>query len=196
MKKLITLLVALVAFFACNTEEEPAIDYSTWTNEELLADPNGIDYLVKHAGPVDHDALYELFQRFVLVEPDSHSWFGFRGGQWHQELIDGPGFGIPCYVAMGDDIYRKCYMMAIGHRIFPAFEEWSMPERPIDAIIKHTFPKSRIAAVVDRIIIVDVLDKPNPTRVLYRFTDTREDVLETYTFDWKKEYINYIDEVQ
>ncbi len=43
MKRLLLLLVAFAVFAAC--DDDP-IDYSTWTTEELLATPGGVDYLI------------------------------------------------------------------------------------------------------------------------------------------------------
>ena len=54
LKRLLLLLAALTAFAACNDD---SIDYSTWSHEELLATPGGVDYLIRTTGPIDYAAI-------------------------------------------------------------------------------------------------------------------------------------------
>lgn len=63
MKKLLFLFAALFVFAAC---DDDAIDYSTWTTEELLATPAGIEYLIKNAAPIDYAAIEEELETLVF----------------------------------------------------------------------------------------------------------------------------------
>lgn len=88
-------------FAAC---DDDAIDYSTWTTEELLATPAGVEYLIKNAAPIDYAAIEAeletlVFHPYYFFCLDSYGW---------SEACEWLGMGSSYYFVM-DDVLRGCF---------------------------------------------------------------------------------------
>ena len=59
MKKYLLILLAAMALTACSDSMSDDIDYSTLSIEELVTTGDGVDYLVRTAGPVDEKEIME-----------------------------------------------------------------------------------------------------------------------------------------
>ncbi len=184
MKKIFTLLAALMVFAACNKDEELAIDYSTWTTEELLADPNGIDYLVKTAGEVDYDALNEqLSAMMVLITPGADKRYVKRGGKWKQEQM--LGVSGTYYLLMGDGTYRRCFTDMAGQ--FGGNRGYyikTVGNDPIAQFLGLAEDGNKILAVVGQSLIVE--NHNGTRRFIAHISDCRQWVLENYTVNFRE----------
>lgn len=182
MKRTFILLAALMLFAACSKDEEPAIDYSTWTTEELLADPNGIDYLVKTAGEVDYDALNEQLKAMkVLITPGADKHYVKRGGKWKEELM--LGISEVYYLLMGDGTYRCCYRDPAGQ--FGGnrgYYTGTVGNDPIAQFLGLSENGNKILAVVGESLIVE--NHKGTRRYIARINDCRQWVFEHYTVDF------------
>ena len=104
MRRLLLLLAACAVFAAC--DDDP-IDYSTWSNEELLATPGGVDYLIRTAAPIDYAAIEEELETKVF-DPYYFFVYSSRDG-WldSQDKWDG-GVDLNPFVVL-DDVVRYCF---------------------------------------------------------------------------------------
>lgn len=189
MKRVLMLLAALMTFMACDTDEEPAIDYSTWTTEELLADPNGIDYLVKTAGEVNYDALNEqLKAMMVLVIPGAENHYAKRDGKWVEEEM--LGISTRYCLLMDDGTYRRCYSdMAHQFGGKRGYYTGTVGNDPIAQFLGLTEDGDKIVAVVGQSLIVE--NHKGTRRYIAYVKDCRQWVLENYTVDFMKYAIEH-----
>ena len=89
MKKYLLLLLATCCLVACE-DKEPAIDYSAYTLEEILAMDGGLDYLLATYGEVDENTLNEMLQTRVLIDEQiSYALIDGKWSYWFYTPIDG-----------------------------------------------------------------------------------------------------------
>ena len=184
MKKMLLLLVALVAFAAC--DDDP-IDYSTWSNEELLATPGGVDYLIRTAAPIDYAAIEEELETKVF-DPYYFFVYSSRDG-WldSQDKWDG-GVDLNPFVVL-DDVVRYCfredvddYRTSEGERVEYMYFEYPYTGDRLAAVLKYRgHERANLKARIENTLIVESYDEYGRRWLdLVRLTDNREEYLNTY----------------
>ena len=185
MKKLFILLLAAMAFVACNDEEE-FIDYSTWTVEELLTTGGGIDYLVSQTKEINYDELNERLKTEVLsycVNPV----FVLEKGVWTETWQDG-GIGGGYMVLMEDNTFRHCYELEYAPKWGKLYQTHDAYDNAVAEMVGKMMAWAKIVAYVGDTLVIENdwkrYSDEKPTRFLAKFTDGREWVLNTYTNNW------------
>ena len=186
MRRLLLLLAACAVFAAC--DDDP-IDYSTWTTEELLATPGGVDYLIDTAAPIDYAAIEEELETMVF---DPYYFFVYddRDG-WYdsQDSCDGP-MDLGTYVVVNDAVrhgfmldYFMDYRTPEGERVQYAYREKKFTGDRLKAVLD--FFGGKIKARIEHTLVVEEYDRYD-RRWLYlvRLTDDREEVLQQYRYNW------------
>ncbi len=182
MKKLFILLLAAMAFVACNDEEE-FIDYSTWTVEELLTTGGGIDYLVSQTKEINYDELNERLKTEVLsycVNPV----FVLQDGVWVETLMLGGVSGF--MVLMEDNTFRHCYELEHAPKWGKLYQTHDAYDNAVAEMVGKMMAWAKIVAYVGDTLVIEYEhgDRRTPTRFFAKFTDGREWVLNTYTNNW------------
>ncbi|MBE6190243.1 MAG: hypothetical protein E7145_04800 [Rikenellaceae bacterium] len=181
MKKLFILLLAAMAFVACNDEEE-FIDYSTWTVEELLATGGGIDYLVSQTKEINYDELNERLKTEVLSYC-MNPVFVLQDGVWVETLMIGSGAG--CMVLMEDNTFRHCFELEHAPKWGKLYRTHDAGDNAIVEMVRAMCADKIVAYAGDTLVIeYEITDYKIPTRFLAHFYDGREWVLNTYTNNW------------
>ena len=193
MKKFLLFLAALTAFAAC--DDDP-IDYSTWTEEELLATPGGVDYLIKTAGPIDYAYIEEQLKTKVFhtynffVDDPRDGWIEAR------ELL---GVYSDHYYFIIGNAARSCFDTALSGNFYKTptgeitsrfHEDHAFTEDRLTAILnifqENTSTKNAmIKAQLGNTLIVENFDSYG-RRWLYLVSldDLRERLLELYPYSF------------
>ena len=181
MKKLFILLLAAMAFVACNDEEE-FIDYSTWTVEELLTTGGGIDYLVSQTKEINYDELNERLKTEVLSY-GRYKVFELEKGVWMEIWKDGAGAG--CMVLMEDNTFRHCFELEHAPMWGKLYRTHDAGDNAIVEMVRAMCADKIVAYAGDTLVLeYEISDYKIPTRFLAHFSDGREWVLNTYTNNW------------
>lgn len=186
MKKFLLFLVALTAFAAC--DDDP-IDYSTWTEEELLASPGGLDYLVKQSGAVDYAYIEEQLETkvfdpttFYVLDKhgwtDSSEWYGYISSTSYF-ILDGSTIRC-CSI-----VYNNAYLDPDGNRTNRYYIDRQFTGDRLSAVLKAFRQNSRIAAQIEDTLIVEYRDEYNRLwRHVVYLTDTRDILLQKYPYSF------------
>ena len=176
MKKYLLMLLAAMAFVACN--ETPDVDYSTWTVEELLTTGEGIDYLVKQTKEINYDELNERLKTEVLsywLNPV----FVLKNGKWAETRMD--GFGGGYMVLMEDNTFRDCFEIEHQPELGKIYKTYSAGDNAVVEMVGKMVAWSKIVAYVGDTLVCEYESYGIPTRFLAHFADCREVVLNKYT---------------
>ncbi len=185
MKKMLLLLVALVAFAAC--DDDP-IDYSTWSNEELLATPGGVDYLIRTAAPIDYAAIEEELETKVADRYHYfiHDWLGWT------ESSKMNGAALLSYVII-EDVIRCCVIEDLLFRT-PEGDETSCYYRDkkftgdrLSALLAELDcgRGAKLKARIENTLVVESYGEDNSRMLdLIRLVDGREEWLERYPYNF------------
>ncbi len=182
MKKLFILLLAAMAFVACNDEVED-IDYSTWTVEELLTTGGGIDYLVSQTKEINYDELNDRLKTEVLSYSLYHI-FKLQDGIWTKTWLDGIGGGY--MVLMEDNTFRHCFELEHQPELGKLYRTHDAGDNAVAEMVGKMVAWSKIVAYAGDTLVIEYEhgDSRTPARFLARFADCREWVLNKYTNNW------------
>ena len=183
MKKLFILLLATMAFAACN-DEEGFIDYSTWTVEELLTTGGGIDYLVSQTKEINYDELNERLKTEVLFYNDSRIYTK-RDDVWTTAMVDGNL--CPCFVLMENNTFRMCFEVEHAPMWGMLYRTYNVGDNAVVEMVEQMDAGAKIVAYIGDTLVVEYYwngDSNMLTRALAYFADCRESVLNTYTNNW------------
>ncbi len=183
MKKLFILLLAAMAFVACNEEKE-FIDYSTWTVEELLTTGGGIDYLVSQTKKINYDELNERLKTEVLFYNDSRIYTK-RDDVWTTAMVDGNLY--PCFVLMENNTFRMCFEVEHEPMWGMLYRTYNVGDNAVVEMVEQMDAGAKIVAYIGDTLVVEYYwngDSNMLTRALAYFADCREWVLNTYTNNW------------
>lgn len=188
MKKFLLFLAALTAFAAC--DDDP-IDYSTWTEEELLATPGGVDYLIKTAGPIDYAYIEEqlktkVFHRYnFFVDDPRVDWI---------EAREMDGLYSDAYYFIIGNAARSCFDMGLSGNFYKTptgeitsrfHEDHAFTGDRLTAILDSFEKGSKVKAQLGNTLIVENFDSYG-RRWLYLVSldDLRERLLELYPYSF------------
>ncbi len=185
MKKMLLLLVALVAFAAC--DDDP-IDYSTWSNEELLATPGGVDYLIRTAAPIDYAAIEEELETKVADRYHYfiHDWFGWT------ESSKMNGAALLSYVII-EDVIRCCVDGDIllrtpeGDETYRYYRDNKFTGDRLSALLAEfdCGRGAKLKARIENTLVVESYGEDNSRMLdLIRLVDGREEWLERYPYNF------------
>lgn len=197
---MLLLLAALAVFAAC--DDDP-IDYSTWTTEELLATPEGIDYLIEASAPVDYAAIEEELETLAF-EPYYFFVHSARDG-WTNSS-DWIGGGSSSYVVMGDIV--RSYLVCNG--VFFRTPEGELTSRyyqdshftgdRLTAVLElfdHGRDNVKIKARIEKTLIVESYDEYEQRWLdLVRLVDSRDVLQEQFPYSLDELEPNGISAVQ
>lgn len=184
MKKLFVLMLAVMAFVACN--DTPDIDYSTWSVEELLTTGGGIDYLVSQTKEINYDELNERLKTEVLFY-----WlnpvFMLQDGVWVETRM--LGFGGGYMVLMEDNTFRHCYEPDLGMHLagMKVYRTYDAYDNAVAEMVGKMWGWARIVAYVGDTLVIENdwkrYSDEQPTRFLVKFRNSRKKILESYIYD-------------
>ena len=190
MKKFLFLLAALTAFAAC--DDDP-IDYSTWTEEELLATPGGVDYLIKTAGPIDYAYIEEqlktkVFHRYnYFVDDQRDGWIEAR--EMNGGYIDKYYFIIGNSVRICDDTAPAAafYKTPTGEITSKYYDDYAFTGDRLTAILEYfgghaSEECAKVKAQIGNTLIVESIFPNQRWLFLISLDDLRERLLELYPY--------------
>ncbi len=182
MKKLLFLFAALIALAAC---DDDAVDYSTWTTEELLATPAGVEYLIQNASPIDYAAIEEELETLVF---HPYYFFCLNSDGW-SEACDYDGTAISYYFVM-DDVVRGCFdtdmtplMRPDGKYTQSYYIDKKFTGDRLSAILNDWRSDAQIKARVENTLIMEYYDQYGRRWLhLVSLVDMREQLLVDYPY--------------
>ncbi len=187
MKK--TIIIAFAAFltFAACDKNEFTDDYATWTTEELLASPGGLDYLVKTASPIDYAYIDEQLKTKVFGEKtfyvlDKDGWTD--SSEWYGRIC------LNYYCCLDDATIRVCTIGFFDYYVTPTGDITNRfyTDRPftgdrLTAMLDAFQYGSKPVAQIGDTLIVDWTDG---YRRLWRYVvtlkDSRDQLLEEFPY--------------
>lgn len=177
------LMAALIGVVACETTDEPAIDYSTWTIEELLASGDGVDFLVKNATEIDYEQLEAKLLNSHTLRFDYRPLYSYdeSTGRWVSDRMF--GVGEQWVTLLDKQTVRVCVtydfytdpalQWAIG---YPVYIDYAVKTTPLEAVTDQIFNGSKfVAQVGEDIFIVEALRDGDRTVVTIH--ENRDEVL-------------------
>ena len=187
MKKFLLFLAALTAFAAC--DDDP-IDYSTWSEEELLATPGGVDYLIKTAGQIDYAYIEEQLKTMVF---SPYYFFVYDERDGWTEPRDWVGITFNYYFIIGNAA-RGCYYVGESGCLYKTptgeitssyYKNYTFTGDRLTAILDSFEKGSKVKAQLGNTLIVENFDSYG-RRWLYLVSldDLRESLLELYPYSF------------
>ena len=183
MKKYLLILLAAMALTACSDSMSDDIDYSTLSIEELVTTGDGVDYLVRTAGPVDEKEIMEVIADKALFINRNNVFFYENG--WTQPVLYGAGWGY--LLQLDDENLLECsYMMPEG------CYEYTKKEHKGDvyAVVLYEVAESTDAKVVayeEHVLVVEYTDiYGRLTRQVVQVQDVRDKIVNDYLAAFKE----------
>lgn len=192
MKKFLLFLAALTAFAAC--DDDP-IDYSTWTTEELLAMPDGVEYLIKTAEPIDYADIEEQLETMVFTP---YHFFVYDPSYGWDDIKNWCGPFTQHYFIIGDAV-RGCYDIPGYPYKTPAGEytsrfymDYAFTGDRLTAILDCFEKGATVKAQIGKTLIIEKFDTYGQ-RWLYlvSLTDMRENLFESYPYSLDELTLDY-----
>ncbi|MBR2628971.1 MAG: hypothetical protein IKD24_04720 [Alistipes sp.] len=189
MKNLFVLMLAAMVFVACNNDgdSETAIDFGALTHEEILTTKGGLDYLVSLGASYDRNALSKRLESETLDTRENQIWT-LVDNDWQMDYAFGGGSST-IYLLQNATTLRACFLLGVqtkdgGLIDMAVYRDVKVVGDPFSQLLADLSGDWSVIAYVGDYVICERDNMWGSERIVAKFCNNRDEVLERYTVDY------------